>query len=133
VSEANETRGEISLELDGTEYVLRPSYQAIQAIEKKTGKGLIALARDAAGADLTLSETAIVASECIRAHGRAVDDKMMAAVSPERIGELILEADDGVAMALGRISVLLGLAATGGYTAQGELKPTKLTGTQAKA
>lgn len=122
---ANETRGEIGLELGGTDYVLRPSYEAIQSIEKKTGKGIMALARDAARIELTLQETAIIAAECIRAQGRATDDRMLAAVNADRIGELIIETEGGIAGVMGRIMVLLELAATGGYDRSGELRPAK--------
>lgn len=127
MSEANETRGEIALDLDGTEYVLRPSYEAIQAIEKKLGRGLLALARTAADGDLTLNETATVAAECIKAHGRAIDDRMLAASTPERIAEMIYETPNGQAGVMGRLAVMLGLAVTGGYDKVGELKPAKAT------
>lgn len=127
MSEANETRGEIALDLDGTEYVLRPSYEAIQAIEKKLGRGLLALARTAADGDLTLNETATVAAECIKAHGRAIDDRMLAASTPERIAEMIYETPNGQAGVMGRLAVMLGLAVTGGYDKAGELKPAKAT------
>lgn len=132
MTEANETRGEISLELGGTEYTMRPTYEAIQAIEKKLGRGIVALARDCSTADITLSDAGLIAAECIRAHGRHVGDSMLSAVSADKLAEMILEAEDGAAGAMGRIAVLLGLAATGGYTAQGELK-AKATGNTAKA
>lgn len=127
MTEANETRGEIALDLCGTEYVLRPSYEAIQAIEKKLGRGLLALARAGGEGDLTLGETAIIATECIKAYGRAVDNKMLAASSPERIAELIYETPDGQAGVMGRLSMMLGLAVTGGYDKSGELKPAKVS------
>lgn len=126
MSEANETRGEIAIDLAGTEYVLRPTYQAISAIEAKTGKGLLALARDAS--ELTLGEGAIIATECIKAHGKHIGDEMMTKFSPERVGELIVESEGGIAACLGRLAALLMVAATGGYTASGELKTA---GTQA--
>lgn len=127
MTEANEERGEIALDLSGVEYVMRPSYQAIQAIEAKTGKGLLALARDAA--DLTLTEAAIIATECIKAHGKHTGDEMRARYSPDKIAELMLETDGGLAACLGRLSALLMVAATGGYTATGELKAAKQAGT----
>lgn len=122
---ANETRGEISLDLCGTEYVLRPSYEAIQAIEQKLGRGLLALARVGGEGNLTLHETAVIACECIRAYGRAIDDKMLSASSSERIAELIYETEHGQAGVMGRLAMLMGLAATGGYDKSGELRPAK--------
>lgn len=123
MSDANETRGEIALDLSDKEYVLRPTYQAIQAIEAKTGKGLLALARDAA--ELTLSDASTIATECIKAHGKHVGDELMAKYSADKIGQMMLETDGGLAACLGRLSALLMVAATGGYTASGELKAAK--------
>lgn len=123
MSEANAVRGEIALDLGGREFVLRPTYQAIQAIESKTGKGILVLARDTA--ELTVADAAVIAAECIKAHGKHVGDDMMASYTPAKIGEMMLEAEGGVAACLGRLSALLMLAATGGYTASGELKAAK--------
>lgn len=130
MSEANETRGEVALDLSGKEYVLRPTYAAIAAIEQKTGKGLLALAREAGAGDLALHDTAIIATECIKAHGKHTGDAMMAAYQAEKIAELMLESENGYAGCLGRIAIVLGLAATGGYTASGELKAAKVTATE---
>jgi len=128
MTEANETRGEIAIDLGGREYVLRPTYQAIAAIEAKTGKGLLALARDAA--ELGVGDAAIIATECIKAYGKHVGDDMMARYSPDKIGEMMIESEGGIAACLGRLSVLLMAAATGGYTASGELKTAKAPETE---
>lgn len=128
MTEANETRGEIALDLSGKEYVLRPTYQAISAIESKTGKGLLALARDAA--DITLADAAIIATECIKAHGQHIGDDMMAKYSANKIAEMMLETEGGIAACLGRLTALLMVAATGGYTASGELKAAKEMATE---
>lgn len=133
MSEANDVRGEISLDLGGTEYVLRPTHEAILAIERKAGKGLIALARDCAGGLLSLPDLSLIIAECVKAQGRAKDDAMMAAVQPDRLAELILDSDGGITAAAGRTSLLLMLAATGGYTSQGELKAAKNKGSAATA
>lgn len=119
---ANAVRGEFSLPLGGKVYVLRPSYEAIVAIEEQTGKGLLQLFNDAAGAALTLRETGIVVSEFIRAQGRAVDDALMAAVDATRIAKLIMEAETGPAGAMGTVGPILGSVACGDYTASGEPK-----------
>ncbi|MFN3424893.1 MAG: GTA-gp10 family protein [Novosphingobium meiothermophilum] len=123
MSEENEVRGEIALDLGGREFVLRPTYQAIQAIESKTGKGILALARGTT--ELTVLDAAIIAAECIKAHGKHIGDEMMASYTPVKLGEMIFETEGGVGACLGRLSVLLMLAATGGYTASGELKAAK--------
>ena len=123
---ANPTRGEVSLELEGQEYVLRPSYEAISAFEAQTDRSLIDLARAAGDGQLKMNEAAIIATECIKAHGRAIDDKAMAAFKPSRVGDLILQAEGGLLIAVKRLELLLFMAATGGYTGSGEVKaPTK--------
>lgn len=121
---ANKTRGEVSLELEGAEYVLRPSYEAISAIEAQTDRSLIDLARAAGDGALKLGESAIIVTECIKAHGRATDDKAMASFNAGRVGELILQADGGLLIAMKRLELLLFMAATGGYTGSGEVKAT---------
>lgn len=121
---ANATRGEVSLELEGVEYVLRPSYEAISAFETQTNRSLIDLARAAGDGELKLSESAIIVTECIKAHGRATDDKALAAFNAARVGELILQADGGLLIAMKRLELLLFMAATGGYTGSGEVKAT---------
>ena len=121
---ANATRGEVSLELGGVEYVLRPSYEAISAFEAQTNRSLIDLARAAGDGQLKLGEAAVIVTECIKAHGRSIDDKAMAAFNAKRIGELIQEAEGGFLIVIKRLELLLFMAATGGYTASGEVKAT---------
>lgn len=119
---ANETRGEIALRLGEKDYVLRPDYQALSEIERITGKGILMLASLARGGSLTLAETGVIAAECIRAHGRATGVATMQAYDAGRVAELIMETKDGIFGAQMRLMALLTLAATGGYTSQGELK-----------
>ena len=123
---ANETRGEVSLTLEGESYVLRPTWQAIKAFETETGKGVMQLAQEARAMMLTSTEAATIATECIRAWGRANETglgKIAREVNQDRIGELIMDSDGGFAAATGRLGLLLMIASTGGYTSQGELKP----------
>lgn len=133
-AKANDTRGEIALALEGEEYVLRPSYQAIKAFEAATGKGVVTLAQQAFAGELQLNELAAIAAECIRAWGRASDDergKIARSVDADRVGELIMGAENGVAGAMGAVAVMLSLACSGGYTGAGERKPA--TSGKAKA
>ena len=123
-------RGEAFLLLDGVVMGMRPSYEAITAFERDTGKGLLQLARDALNAALTLGETAQVACHCIRAWGRNVDDVSAKGAQNDRIAELIMESNGGFREALAAIAGLLSLAATGGYTSAGEAKAATMgTGT----
>ncbi len=104
--------------------MLRPSYEAISAFEAQTDRSLIDLARAAGDGQLKMSEAAIIVTECIKAQGRAVDDKAMSAFNAARVGELILQADGGLLIAMKRLELLLFMAATGGYTGSGEVKAT---------
>lgn len=122
--EANVDRGEFALVLDGERYVLRPSYQAIVAFEGATGKGLLELAQAALAGQLTLGETAAVACECIRAWGRATDNVGAKGAGGERIAELILDSEGGLIAAMPAVGAVLAMAATGGLTAQGEVRAT---------
>lgn len=123
---ANEVRGEVSLTLDGQEFVLRPSFEAIAAIKKKLGRSIQQLHDDCRNGALDV-ELATIATECIKAHGKAVNDPMIRGVKEERIGELIMESEGGFVIASASIALLLMLAATGGYTAKGEPKALPTT------
>jgi hypothetical protein len=120
---ANELRGEATLTLEGTDYVMRPSYSAIVQFERATGKSLFELSDDARNGKLSLEDASIIACETIRAQGHAVNDRMMTAFTVQRVGELIMGGDTGgLVGASGQIAVMLLLASSGGYTGTGELK-----------
>lgn len=122
-------RGEIALNLDGQELILRPSHEAIVEFETITGQGLMQLTRAALDGSLSVGAAAQIATECVRAWGRATESKSAQGVNAIRIAELILESKDGFHGALATIAGMLSLASTGGYTASGELKPTTGTAT----
>ena len=122
---ANETRGELSITLEGVEYGLRPSWQAIDAIERQTGKSLHELGAAAETYRLSVGELATIVTECIRAWGRANEQSTIAAFQRDRIAEILIE--DGVLAAQARVALVLLLAVTGGVTAQGEVKPERMT------
>ncbi|MDX3908423.1 MAG: GTA-gp10 family protein [Sphingobium sp.] len=125
-----QARGELSLRIDGGEMGLRPSFEAITAFERETGKGLLLLAREALSGSLTLGETAQIACQCIRAWGRDTGSIGAKGARADRIAELILESDGGIREALATVAGLLSLAATGGYSAKGEAKAATMeTGT----
>lgn len=119
---ANPERGEFNLVLDGAVYGLRPSWEAIQAFEDETGKGLIELARSCMGGMARTREVAIVATHCIRAMGRASNDASLIGVNVDKVGKLIGESDGGNAAVTMMIGAMLGLAITGGITSEGEVK-----------
>lgn len=131
---ANEDRGELSLILDGTNMVLRPTYEALNEIEQTLDRGLVDLARDAIDGKLKLSETAQIATACIRAWGRETGDKGAAGATATRIARLIVDSEAGLHSALRTISAMLSLAVTGGYDSAGEMRPSaKMTTTTEKA
>lgn len=113
--------GQITVPLDGQDYLLRPSYEAILAIERELGP-LFGLAHRATLGQLTAEEQAVCVAELMKAHGRA--DKEASAdyrdPKPKRIGELIYEA--GLPRICARLGVLLAGALNGGYDAAGEAK-----------
>lgn len=128
-----EDRGEFSLVLASATMGLRPSYEAIDAIEKTLGCGAIDIARKALAGTLSMGETAQVACECVRAWGREVDDKGASGSNAVRIGHLIYDSPGGLHDALKTIAAMLSLVVTGGYTASGELKPATTKTTTEKA
>jgi hypothetical protein len=116
----NRLRGEIDLTLDGTRFVLRPSHEALLAIETKTGKTVLALMNACSDSDIGLLDAAVTVTELIQAWGRETDDPVAKNVSVERIGELIMEA--GLMAVTMRLVMTLGLALTGGCTKDGRPK-----------
>jgi hypothetical protein len=127
---ANQERGEFALELDGASFTLRPSYEAILAFEADTGKGLMDLTRAALGGVMSLTELAIVATQCIRAWGKEHNDTGASGVNAVRIGGLIMESNGGISHAMTVIGSMLALATTGGINAKGEVKAAAETTSQ---
>lgn len=126
-----DSRGQLALELGGRKYVLRPSFEANLAIERKL-RPLPALALSAEHNSLTLDEMGVIVAEWMRAFGKANPEDELATdykgAKAERCAELIFESGSmGVCMKL--YLVLLG-AVTGGYDASGEAKA--LTGKKKK-
>lgn len=116
---ANAHRGEDEIVLAGVPYLLRPSHAAIVAAETKTQHSLLELVKLANAHALTFTHIGTIAAEFIRA-GAKPDDKMTAAVSAERIAELVHE--EGVVTVVAHLAKLLVEVARGGRTASGEAK-----------
>ncbi|PZU13817.1 MAG: hypothetical protein DI606_04425 [Sphingobium sp.] len=137
MDDANALRGEVDLILEGQTYVLRPSHQAIIAMEKKTGRSLIELASLAEQSMLDQATQAIVVTELIRAWGRSIQideyasgaEKAVATAAKganvDIIGELLYSV--GVLSVQPRVAIVLGLALTGGCLPSGEMKATGTT------
>jgi hypothetical protein len=118
MSGANPERGEHELALAGVKYRLRPSFDAVRAIEAKT-EPLMILVQLANRFQLTLDQLGVVACEFIRA-GAEENDHATKAVAPERLAELIYE--EGATLVTARLTVCLADAASGGRKASGEAK-----------
>lgn len=131
------TRGEVAIELEGERFVMRPSYEAIEAIEGQTGKSMLALARAAETGDLLKSDAAIVVTECIRAWGKqqraagASDAVVNGAVGANagKIGRLIYTSANGYYGANQLVYIVMLGALTGGVTEAGEWKPATMKAT----
>lgn len=120
----NAERGEVGIELDGRTYPMRPSYEAILDIENKIGP-ILALSmrlRDP-GQMLSLEEIATIVCSCIRAAGRAREDKMLSAVGVEKIQALIFES--GLHYTVSPLTALFYNMLTGGGEAKKKPAATK--------
>lgn len=110
-------RGEHELTLAGVTYRLRPSHEALRAIEKATERSTLALVRLGNAADLSIEQLGTIAAALIRA---GATEELTKRVSAERIGEMIFE--EGLPHATSRLTLCLLDAATGGRDASGEAK-----------
>jgi hypothetical protein len=119
-----DVRGQISVELDDTKFMLRPSNEAVLAYEEQTGLSTYKLAGLAISGEMRLGTMGLIVAELMRAYGTAnPDDPLITtyrAAKPERIAELIQEA--GIPFVLPKIVAVLMGVLTGGYTASGEAK-----------
>ncbi len=105
---ANPTRTEVEITLDGKTRTLRASFHALCEIEKKTGKGIVALARSCWAGDVSL----FVVTAVIWAGMRATDKR-----SPnfDGVGQMI--ADEGLHRFLEPVLEFLAMGLTGGEAA----------------
>lgn len=118
-SPANPERGEHEITLAGVTYRLRPSHSAIVAIERETGQSIMDLFRAGNTGSLSLDQLGVISATLIRA-GADAGDTLTAQVDDVRISELIFE--EGVHRAMGRVTLCLIDAASGGRAASGEAK-----------
>lgn len=120
MSEANAERGEVMVELDGVDHVLRPSFEAQVAIERQCGRSIELLAQAAGEGSMSIEEAAIVVTECVKAYGKATGEASLTGYTATRVGECIIET--GKLGIVKRLELLLYLAANGGYRASGEVR-----------
>lgn len=133
----NWLRGEVSIELEGETYILRPSYEAITAIEEITGRSLLQLMEAADSGALPLKQAAVIVTEFIKAWGREQGDKPhFEKFTARRVGELLY--DEGMLKVNPRVALVLLNALTGGHKpgepeAAGTTTETTTTDTPAAA
>jgi hypothetical protein len=102
----NSLRGEVAIRLAERDYVLRPTFRALCAIETRTGQGIVALARRTAAGDLGFKEAAAIVAAGLEAAGEPAEF--------DAVGRLILET--GLAACLPAVAAFLA-AALGGQPA----------------
>ena len=123
MSDVNPERGEVPILLDGKVYPMRPSYAAIQAIERAHGPILSLVTRLSHPLQrLTIDELATIITETVRAAGKDRDDAMLKGVQKDRIAELVFE--EGVIRVVESLEVLLVNMITGGSKGGGKSKKT---------
>ena len=119
-----DTQGQVSVELGGTAYVLRPSQEAISACERETGLSLFDLATLAANSRMRLEHIGVIVAELMRAYGKAHPEDpnktSYLGAKAEKVADLVYEA--GPPRLLAALTVILAGAINGGYTASGEAK-----------
>src|SRR4051794_20936665 len=83
--------GQLSVELDGTEYMLRPSRQAISNIERALGKSLTQIAVQCGSLALNVEEMGLCTAELMKAYAAFAPDAGAAykAAKPDRCADLI--------------------------------------------
>ena len=121
-------RGEVKLTLEGHDFVLRPSFEAIGAIEAATGKTVFELAAAAEKMTMTLADAGVIVAHCVRAQAKATGNKLHENAQPEKMAKMIYGEPGGLLVAIrtGLYRLLMG-ALIGGYTASGEPRQTETT------
>lgn len=113
------SHGEMEFEMEGVAYVLRPSREAIENIEKQTGQSILELANNAQSGRVGLNDLAIIVTETVKAWGREAaadaDPNQLAArqFSVSAVKDHVYAA--GLAQVNARLAVLLTGAVSGGY------------------
>ncbi|WP_174286632.1 hypothetical protein [Sphingomonas bacterium] len=119
---ANEERGEFDIELAGGTFSMRPSWDAIQAFEKGTGRSLLVLAGQAAAKALDTRSMATIVVECVAAWGRAKGIMSAQGFDIDRTAGMIMDSPGGPLVLCERLRLMLYMAATGGITSSGEVR-----------
>lgn len=79
----NPERGDVPVMLDGNEYILRPSFEALVEIEERLGMGLVPLARRFMDGQFGIRDVTAVVAAGIGGSGQRV---------PDDLGNLVVRA-----------------------------------------
>ncbi len=123
-SPGNAARGEHSLELGGRTYLLRPSMEAVNAIEDALDLSSAQILARANASALRLAEVAVIMAELVRA-GAAADDAMTKGVSPAGMEPLVYER--GVAGLMPFLTLLFLEVVSGGRDREGNVAAVSMT------
>jgi hypothetical protein len=104
-------RGEVTIQLGGADYILLPSFEAVDKIEQQTGRSIMDLAT--AGQSLSQHDLAVIVTEGIRAHGRDQKDPLKSAYNVKSVGELIFAERDRVRLTRDALLFLLNIVQGG--------------------
>ncbi|MGE0270297.1 MAG: gene transfer agent family protein [Alphaproteobacteria bacterium] len=76
----NKYRGEVSIDLGGREYILRPTFEVLVEIEERLGIGLLAIARKFMNREYGIRDVSIIIAAGIKGGGQKI---------PENLGEVL--------------------------------------------
>ncbi len=71
----NTYRNEVSVTLNGTTYVLRPSFAVIEAIETKTGQSIYVVAAHVGAGLVKVTDAFVILKAAVKAAGASVSDE----------------------------------------------------------
>jgi hypothetical protein len=113
---ANPHRGEVTVKLDA-DYVLRPDFEAVAAIDEQLGSIIDVTRRALAENSLSFREVSVIILEGMKAHGRAANDPTARAFTLKRVQHLVFEA--GILSVIGPVIQFLSNALIGGAKPEG--------------
>jgi hypothetical protein len=125
-----DVRGQGEITLGGETYRLRPSWEAIEEIERQT-RPLYVLASIATTGGLTLVEIGVILTEMLKAQGRTMDEGerlRTTYLNGKRENWSRLAYEESAPKVCAILGGVLLAAVRGGYTAEGEAKAAATTG-----
>jgi hypothetical protein len=116
---ANSERGEIAITLAGTEYTMAPTFEAVEAIESRSGSAQ-ALARKIRDGRASFDDLALIISEGIRAYADAKGDELNAKIGQPGVKKLVMRT--GLSDVMVPVGLFMGAVLNGGVIDKDSLK-----------